>query len=220
VEAHDDYGDPCSVDDDCESGFCTTFSNNSDDAFCSYRCSEDAECPDREESASSCIFVQREERLAQVCAPDDLCIDRDGDGYGTGPACLGRDCDDDNPAINPGAKEICDGLDNNCDGLIDVNIEGMGDACDTSLEGVCAVGRRTCADGQEICQPNVQPGEQQEICDGLDNDCDGFVDEAANDPDAPLDSNFVVGLGQSCGEGEDGCFEGILKCDSEERTLI
>jgi len=220
VEAHDDYGAACVKDSDCESGFCTTVSNNSDDAFCSYPCSEDSECPDTEDANSSCIFVQRNERLAQVCAPDDLCIDRDNDGYGTGPGCLGRDCDDNNPAINPGAKEICDGLDNNCDGLIDVNIEGMGAECDTSLQGVCAVGRLVCVDGQTNCQPNITPGQKLEICDGLDNDCDGFVDEGPNDPDAPRDYNHVVGLGETCGGTDDGCFEGIYKCDSEARTLI
>jgi CotH protein/lectin-like protein/putative metal-binding protein len=40
-------------------------------------------------------------------------LDRDGDGY----ACL--DCNDANPAIHPGAAEICDGVDNDCDGIVD-----------------------------------------------------------------------------------------------------
>jgi spore coat protein CotH len=53
---------------------------------------------------------------AQVC----ICLDQDGDGYGQGPQCLGPDCDDTNPLVNPAQSEICgDGLDNDCDGSLD-----------------------------------------------------------------------------------------------------
>jgi hypothetical protein len=48
-------------------------------------------------------------------------LDTDGDGYGIGGACEGPlDCENDDPAVYPGALEICDdGKDNNCDGLTD-----------------------------------------------------------------------------------------------------
>lgn len=50
----------------------------------------------------------------------DLCVDNDGDGYyGSQNCSQGNDCDDNNAAIHPGAMEICDGKDNNCDGQID-----------------------------------------------------------------------------------------------------
>jgi len=50
----------------------------------------------------------------------DSCIDVDGDDYGEGDECLGSDCNDENFDINPGAFEICDdGIDNDCDRLID-----------------------------------------------------------------------------------------------------
>lgn len=216
------YGEECKVNSDCRTNFCTTFSPNSDDAFCGFPCAEDSDCP--QGVASSCIFVQRNDRLAQVCAPKDLCIDRDEDGFGTGPGCLGSDCDDTNASIHPGAAELCDGLDNNCDGLIDINTEDSGTACETGQLGVCKVGIRVCEGGSLSCSTTIQPGTRTEICDGLDNDCDGLIDEGPVFPGEPgygeQDANYIVGLGQSCGDANsEGCFTGILRCDSENRVL-
>ncbi len=47
------------------------------------------------------------------------CVDPDGDGYGTGAGCLGSDCAPDDPERHPGAVEVCDLVDNNCDNQID-----------------------------------------------------------------------------------------------------
>jgi len=51
------------------------------------------------------------------------CVDNDDDGYGIGEGCLGPDCDDSNADVNPGAAEICDGLDNDCDLQVDEGCE-------------------------------------------------------------------------------------------------
>jgi len=135
------------------------------------------------------------------------CIDLDGDGYGISIAGIYNntetgecrfssaqhlyDCDDIPPAgtsINPGATEICDGIDNNCDGQIDENpitkIVPWIQFCYTGPTGtqgvgICKAGTQTCQGeggwGAATCAGEVLP--TAEICDGLDNDCDGQVDE-------------------------------------------
>ena len=102
-------------------------------------------------------------------------LDSDGDGYGdaqsnvvscdvpTGYVLDGTDCDDTIDFIYPGAPEDCaSGLDSNCDGFV-----GNGDS-----DGDGSIACEDCDDGD----PNVLPG-ADEICDGVDNNCDGAIDE-------------------------------------------
>ena len=99
-----------------------------------------------------------------------LGIDTDGDGY-----LPEDDCDVSNASIYPGAPEVCDGLDNNCDGMVDDGNPGGGAACNTGQPGVCAAGTTSCQGGVLSCTQNTAPS--PEVCDGLDNNCDGAVDE-------------------------------------------
>lgn len=74
----------------------------------------------------------------------------------------------------PGA-EVCDGFDNDCDGMTDEGNPGGGVACGTGLQGVCSAGTTQCAGGVLACNANVQAG--AEVCgDGKDNDCNGVID--------------------------------------------
>ena len=148
-------------------------------------------------------------------APEDDCTDPtdyncdgsvawdDADGDGS-PACL--DCDDTDPAVRPGQIEVCDGLDNDCDGTPDDDAidglpwytdgdgDGWGDgaatiACSPPPDTVATDG--DCDDGNT----SVHPG-AEEYCDGLDNDCDGHVDTGAVNPTpwyADLDGDGAAG---------------------------
>jgi len=72
--------------------------------------------------------------------------DGDDDGDGFGPACpAGEDCDDDDPEVNPGAAESCNGVDDNCDGMIDNGCEcpddGVSGSCNMPTDlGIIAMG--------------------------------------------------------------------------------
>jgi len=73
----------------------------------------------------------------------------------------------------PGA-EVCNGLDDDCDGLVDEEPAGGGEVCGTGLLGACAVGVQVCEAGALRC---VGPEPVDEVCNGFDDDCDGEVDE-------------------------------------------
>lgn len=107
---------------------------------------------------------------------DLQCPDEDGDGYGQGEECLEGevDCDDRNAATSPAASEVCDGEDNDCDGAVD---EALDDGPCTIGEGVCeAEGRLVCVGGEFVCDA-VEGVPEVEVCDEVDNDCDGQADE-------------------------------------------
>ncbi|MEM2918423.1 MAG: MopE-related protein [Candidatus Altiarchaeota archaeon] len=90
------------------------------------------------------------------------------------------DCNDDNPNINPGMEEQCNSLDDNCNNITDENLTSSRQ-CGVSDVGICKLGYefRYCIDGNYTdYQDCTAIFPKSEICDnGLDDDCDGKVDE-------------------------------------------
>ncbi|MDI1446851.1 MopE-related protein [Polyangium sp. 6x1] len=104
------------------------------------------------------------------------------------------------PDVTP-VPESCNGVDDDCDGTTDEDIPGTGGQCGTGLLGACANGAIACNGSSIDCFP-ITP-QSPEKCNGVDDDCDGEVDE--NNPEG----------GVSCQTGQSGgCSTGTLKCTS------
>ncbi len=127
------------------------------------------------------------------------CNDSDADGH-IGVLCGGDDCEDSSAAAQPGALEICDGLDDDCDGTLPA------DEVDVDGDGVLV-----CAGDCDDSDPLVAPGLPEVCGDGIDNDCEGGDEPcpmSTGSDDGSLDTSASNGTG--VGEAEAGAGPGEL----------
>ncbi len=198
-----DLGEPCDEDADCLSNLCADVVPGDGGGVCTSPCVGDAACP---RDFDCVLLTESGGDATRVCLPVDLCIDPDGDEHGIGPGCLGRDCDEENADTHGSADEICDGLDNDCDGDVDEAAINVGRTCRTGFAGVCEAGRTSCVGGLVECEQIEEAS--AEVCDARDNDCDGDVDE--DDDGAALSRECYDGDVALAGVGE--CALGYQTC--------
>ncbi|MFY1826978.1 putative metal-binding motif-containing protein, partial [Myxococcus fulvus] len=141
--------------------------------------------------------------------------DSDGDGFGVasdtvsdcrqpaGYVAVAGDCNDGNPSIKPGAAEVCDGADNDCDSLTDEGVlgtfhrdadgDGYGSTSQSTQACSAPAGYVTNASDCLDTDAAIHPG-ATEVCDGLDNNCAGGADEGV-----PTQEWFLDGDGDGHG---------------------
>ena len=112
--------------------------------------------------------------------------------------------------------EVCNGLDDDCDGSVDEGNPGGGAACDGSDSDLCQEGTTICTSGALVCSDNT--GSTVDVCNGIDDDCDAASADGSEDPlngaacDGP-DSDL-------CSEGTRSCSAGALVCSDNTASTL
>ena len=201
----DGYGDPDSFIDACEPGEgWTTDASDCDDSNSAISPAGQEACNGVDDDCDGLI----DDEDPDVTGTSVWYADADGDSYGDtdspaqaceapdGHVADASDCDDGDAAVNPAASEICDDQDNDCDGDVDeddasdvatwyadADQDGYGDLSSTTESCDAPSGYTSDASDCDDHNDQVHPG-AAESCDGVDEDCDGSVDEDASDMDA------------------------------------
>ena len=153
---------------------------------------ESIDCNDNDASIHPAATEVVADGVDQNCDGQETCYqDQDGDGYGSsattgsadfscqsaGVANNNVDCNDADASTHPAAAEVCDGTDNDCDGMIDegfpdTDADNSADCIDPDDDDDGVVDGTDCAP----LDPNAFPGNTETCDDTIDNDCDGTVD--------------------------------------------
>ena len=215
--------DQCLSDSDCSNP--TPHCDTTQSPKICVECLQDAHCPGNlptcDLASNTCVCIPSG---AEICdGLDNDCNGTIDDGFNVGQTCTNGVgecvatgaiiCDGGGNAICdavPGSpsNEVCDGLDNNCDGTADDGNPGSGAACSSGLPGICGPGLTDCQGGALACVAIIQPGTQTETCDGSDEDCDGTSDNG--NPGGGVSCSS--GLPGICDAGTTNCQNGAVEC--------
>jgi hypothetical protein len=153
------------------------------------------------DAATGMVLVAGNEGLL---AKNSRCTDADNDGFSpAGGVCGAVDCNDADAKIGPGPREDCwDGVDNNCDGSVDMADAYCADICsDKDQDGFISTICR--GDDCNDLSNSIFPG-AAELCDWKNNDCDDQVDE--DQPD--LDGDGFSSCHSDCDDADAAVFPG------------
>ncbi|MBU1239146.1 hypothetical protein KJ865_05495, partial [Myxococcota bacterium] len=201
-----------------------------------HTCTTDAQCPTNSTcNGSNCVYEVKTYVIAFAVAPNEFVNCNDIAVAGNTGGAIPANNTADLVAAMAGIiadsirTELCNGIDDNCDGFVDEDFP-VGDACNNGLLGECyRAGNYQCTvdqTGVECDAPNIAP--VAEVCNNLDDDCNGLIDDGITCPDPgpemcnglddDLDGSTAddgvddPGVGVTCGTNQGICTEGKTKC--------